>query len=323
MKYHTKYISIISGFFLLFFLCGSTLTAQDTGEWAIPGGVELEENPTEATPENIETGQGLYEQHCKSCHGTPGENNPIALVPQPKDPASDAFQNQTDGAIFYKMSEGRGPMPQFKDLIAYQDKWYLINFLRSVGSGDYPGADSAATAGADTLNVTAVEMAVTLEKQAPASEGEDTAYIVKAKVTDKVTGLPAAGIPVGFYVQRTFGQLPVGEAGKTNSQGVASIQFPTDLPGDSTGNVMLIVKIDDESLTGNTEYSEEIAWGEPTIPVNLLDERSMWTVRSMAPIWLILSFLGVTGGVWLTIFYVISLIVRIKKVGDKHREQHA
>ena len=43
-----------------------------------------------------------------------------------------AFQSQTDGALFYKTSEGRKDMPSFKKKIADQnDIWAVVNYMRT------------------------------------------------------------------------------------------------------------------------------------------------------------------------------------------------
>jgi hypothetical protein len=43
-----------------------------------------------------------------------------------------AFQSQSDGALFYKTSEGRDDMPSFKKKIPdAEDIWNLVNFVRT------------------------------------------------------------------------------------------------------------------------------------------------------------------------------------------------
>ena len=38
----------------------------------------------------------------------------------------------TDGGIFWKMSEGHGPMPSFKKLLTAEERWHLVNYLRTL-----------------------------------------------------------------------------------------------------------------------------------------------------------------------------------------------
>ena len=42
-------------------------------------------------------------------------------------------QNQTDGELFYKISEGRDDMPNFKKKMPEADeRWSLVNFMRTL-----------------------------------------------------------------------------------------------------------------------------------------------------------------------------------------------
>ena len=37
----------------------------------------------------------------------------------------------TDGEIFWKISEGRAPMPGFKKQLSEEDRWQLVHYLRA------------------------------------------------------------------------------------------------------------------------------------------------------------------------------------------------
>jgi mono/diheme cytochrome c family protein len=114
------------------------VNAQSVQEWIVPAKSKTMKNPTSASKENIANAKDLYSKHCKSCHGSTG------LGDGPKAGSLDAtcgdfstakFQAQTDGDIFYKMSEGRGKMPSFKKTIADDnDRWMLIHYLRTFKS---------------------------------------------------------------------------------------------------------------------------------------------------------------------------------------------
>jgi len=40
---------------------------------------------------------------------------------------------ETDGSIFWKMGEGRGPMPSWKDELSDKERWQLVIFIRKLG----------------------------------------------------------------------------------------------------------------------------------------------------------------------------------------------
>ena len=85
----------------------------------------------EFTEASISAGEELYTFNCKSCHGDPGKGNYQALNPLPGDPASEKIQNNSDGALQYKISEGRGLMPSFKRILSQDDIWNLVAYIRS------------------------------------------------------------------------------------------------------------------------------------------------------------------------------------------------
>jgi mono/diheme cytochrome c family protein len=63
------------------------------------------------------------------------------LNPKPADWTSVKVQAESDGEIFWKISNGRGAMPPWKHL-AENDRWALIRYLRSLG-GSPPVEDEA------------------------------------------------------------------------------------------------------------------------------------------------------------------------------------
>ncbi len=85
--------------------------AQD---WLVPAEEAAKTNPQAYTLENVKSGKAIYTLNCKSCHGDPGKNNPLALVPLPVDISSERMQANNEGQLFYKISNGKGVMPPFQ-----------------------------------------------------------------------------------------------------------------------------------------------------------------------------------------------------------------
>ena len=55
------------------------------------------------------------------------------LKTEPGDFSKAAFQSQSDGSIFYKISEGRDDMPSFKKKMSdANDIWDVVNYVRSL-----------------------------------------------------------------------------------------------------------------------------------------------------------------------------------------------
>ena len=97
---------------------------------------------------------------------------------------------------------------------------------------------------------------------------------------------PVSGETVKVYVPRMFSLLPIGEL-TLDDAGTASIEFPSDLPGDKEGNFVVVAKVEENATYGNVEKRETIKWGLPTdysVPVT---HRALWT--KIAPRWMIYS----------------------------------
>ena len=104
--------------------------------WIVP---EKNAKMINASPSNaatIKDGKELWVQHCQSCHGKSGKGDgPKAaqLKTESGNFTLPETQKQTDGSIFYKISEGRGDMPAFKKKIPEaEDIWNVINFIRTL-----------------------------------------------------------------------------------------------------------------------------------------------------------------------------------------------
>jgi mono/diheme cytochrome c family protein len=106
--------------------------------WAVPEKNAKMANPVKADAKSIAAGKALFTKNCVDCHGKKGLGDG-AKVPElkstPADMTSQAFQSQTDGSLFYKIAEGRKDMPKFKkDLPEDEDRWNLVNYVRSFGA---------------------------------------------------------------------------------------------------------------------------------------------------------------------------------------------
>lgn len=104
--------------------------------WPVPDKYKNMANPVKSDATSIARGKELFTTHCKSCHGTKGKGDgPKAaqLDTESGDFTKPATQSETDGALFYKTSEGRKDMPSFKKKIADQnDIWAVVNYMRTL-----------------------------------------------------------------------------------------------------------------------------------------------------------------------------------------------
>lgn len=117
-------------------IISSFAVTQKSDPWVVPPKFQKMKNPTTADKESISIGKSLYTKHCKSCHGVKGKGDgtkAAQLKTDCGDFTTKEFSAQTDGALFYKTSEGRDDMPSFKKKIPEQeDIWHLVNYLRTL-----------------------------------------------------------------------------------------------------------------------------------------------------------------------------------------------
>ncbi len=109
---------------------------QTPKPWPVPEKQAKTANPVKSDATSISAGKSLWSQHCASCHGKTGlgdGNKAAQLKTQPGDFTKATTQSQSDGSLFYKISEGRDDMPSFKKKIPDQeDIWNLVNFVRTL-----------------------------------------------------------------------------------------------------------------------------------------------------------------------------------------------
>jgi len=290
-------------FLVLIVLITLRLSAQ---EWVAPVEEAGKLSPFAFNDSTRKVGADLYNTNCKSCHGDPGKNNVINLVPAPPDIASVKMQTNTDGSIHYKLIQGEGTMPSFKNTISSGDLWRVISFIRSYNEKYVQVFDTktglAGTAASD------VKILVSWIKD------KNQVQMDISGMRDNKT-IPVAGAEVKLFAKRYFGNLLIDESRNTDAQGKALFNFPKDLPGDSAGFVQLVAKLSDEAAFGEAKADTTLAIGVPTYRPPLNEQRAMWNVVQKTPIWLLLAYTFTVLAVWGFIFYVLMQIRAIYKAG--------
>lgn len=119
-----------------FIVVAGFTTFDQAKPWAVPDVAKNKKNPVASDAAGIATGKGLWDLHCKSCHGSKGlgdGSKAAQLKTEPGDFSKADFQAQTDGALFYKITEGRDDMPNFKKKVSDEDdRWNLVNYMRKL-----------------------------------------------------------------------------------------------------------------------------------------------------------------------------------------------
>jgi len=92
------------------------------------------QNPIAPTPETLARARELFEINCAMCHGqTSAERGPVGkkLTPPPPGLDQDMVNGLSDSTIFKAITFGFGRMPVFKDKLLPEERWSLVNFLRT------------------------------------------------------------------------------------------------------------------------------------------------------------------------------------------------
>jgi mono/diheme cytochrome c family protein len=112
--------------------------------WVVPEEVKRLKNPIAPTEDTMKSARGIYADECAKCHGEQGKGDgPDARLhfPAPADLTDTRLMNSvTDGEIFYKISEGRKPMPSFKKRLTEDQRWELVLLVRSFLASSSPSA---------------------------------------------------------------------------------------------------------------------------------------------------------------------------------------
>lgn len=104
-------------------------------QWKAPASADSKKNPLTNDASVAAAGKVVYAKECQSCHGKKGKGDgPSAadLDVSVGDMTSAKTQGQTDGALFWKISEGKKPMPSFKKKLSEDQVWQVVIYMRTL-----------------------------------------------------------------------------------------------------------------------------------------------------------------------------------------------
>jgi mono/diheme cytochrome c family protein len=115
-----------------------TATAEQAGsaeKWTAPAAEARKKNPVPASESSLVAGEKVYVKRCVACHGKTGNGDgPDAadLAIHPAKLSDPLIQKETDGELFWKITVGKKPMPNYATRLSPTDRWNVINYLRSL-----------------------------------------------------------------------------------------------------------------------------------------------------------------------------------------------
>jgi mono/diheme cytochrome c family protein len=104
-------------------------------EWTAPSRSARKKNPVPADEKSLAVGKQLYTKECQSCHGVTGKGDgPAAgdLKVSPGNLTDPKMWQQTDGALFWKITEGKKPMPSMEKTWTEEQRWHVVNYIRTL-----------------------------------------------------------------------------------------------------------------------------------------------------------------------------------------------
>ena len=117
----------------LFILILGGVSGSMAHEWMAPEDEGKRPNPVVSDTNSIERGKTIYLDNCAACHaenitGMKAEDTGLQMdSPDLKK----RLLTHTDGDFFWKIQNGRGDMPAFKEDLTEEQIWDVINYIRS------------------------------------------------------------------------------------------------------------------------------------------------------------------------------------------------
>ena len=123
---------------VLFLFLSQTSYAQPKPKgqpWPAPAAAIATKNPVKVDALSIKDGKEIYEKNCKSCHGDQGKGDGTKsrnLDISCGDFTTPDFKKVTDGELYWKITQGRKPMPTFDKKLSDAERWSVVNYIRTL-----------------------------------------------------------------------------------------------------------------------------------------------------------------------------------------------
>ncbi len=168
------------------------------------------------------------------------------------------------------------------------------------------------------------EVSVTMARlQLDTVRSEETKSVVATlEKNEGGSWVPVPEVDVKLAVKRYGGNVNIGgeDTYATDSTGKATGEFLlANLPGGKDGTLELVASVDDNDVVGTIESSMVVPWGVVHEYKSDFGERSLSSTARRAPFWLVLMAYGCIIAVWSVIIYLITRIIKIKKLGKAVR----
>ena len=127
---NVKMLSVLGISLVLFFVQKQSFAHS----WIAPEYESKKKNPIQISNESTNNRQTLFIELCSSCHGLGAVGLPKEKTGLNKDTPNLAnrLKNHSDGDFHWKILNGKGHMPSFKDELSDKGIWDIINYLKTL-----------------------------------------------------------------------------------------------------------------------------------------------------------------------------------------------
>ncbi|MEE8435266.1 MAG: cytochrome c [bacterium] len=102
--------------------------------WIAPAEANGYKNIKPLNSASIAAGKKVYDKYCTLCHGETGGGDGASaktmLIPPAAFTDKALMEKQSDGALAWKILNGRGPMPSWAPVLQEDQIWNVINYIR-------------------------------------------------------------------------------------------------------------------------------------------------------------------------------------------------
>jgi hypothetical protein len=142
------------------------------------------------------------------------------------------------------------------------------------------------------------------------SDVEDGKKMIHAVVL--LNNKPLENVTLQYFVQRTFGNLLLGED-TTLDDGSSAVPFPSDLPGSADGKLSALVRIKTPEKYANISASAALDADIKAPAASNEFPRALWAPQ--APLALMASIFVIVAAVWGSYLFVAFQVLGIRKAG--------
>ncbi len=103
--------------------------------WTAPPEADRMKDPMAGDPKAAARGAKVFRSLCWTCHGLEGRGdgpNAVVLKVKPADLGSGAVQQQSNGALYWKITHGRGEMASYEQVLSREDRWAVAHYIRTL-----------------------------------------------------------------------------------------------------------------------------------------------------------------------------------------------